>query len=222
MPIRVAIADDHPLMRGGLAAVIATAPDLVLVGEARDGREAVEMFRALRPDVLLVDLAMPELSGIDAIRAVMDDHARATARSHGSASDADAPAPRVIVLTVYAGDDDIRRALAAGAAGYLLKDAAGADVIAAIRAVTRGERVVPTVVAARLAESGSPVELSARELEVLTLIAAGCRNREIAERIGRTEETVKMHVKSVLAKLGARDRTGAVNAALKRGFLHIP
>jgi two-component system NarL family response regulator len=128
----------------------------------------------------------------------MDDHARATARSHGSASDADAPAPRVIVLTVYAGDDDIRRALAAGAAGYLLEDAAGADVIGAIRAVTRGE------------------------LEVLTLIAAGCRNRESAERIGRTEETVKMHVKSVLAKLGARDRTGAVNAALKRGFLHIP
>jgi DNA-binding NarL/FixJ family response regulator len=224
MTIRVVVADDHPLMRGGLAAVIATAPDLALVGEARDGREAVTQFRALCPDVLLIDLAMPELGGIDAIRIIMGDHARATARSAdaGGAPAEPRAAPRVVVLTVYAGDEDIHRALAAGALGYLFKDSGGAQVVAAIRAAARGERIVAPDVAARLTGSGPRADLSARELEVLTLVARGYRNREIATTIGRTEETVKMHVKSVLSKLGARDRTAAVAVALERGLLHIP
>jgi DNA-binding NarL/FixJ family response regulator len=223
MPIRVVVADDHPLMRSGLAAVIATAPDLVLVGEARDGWEAVEQFRRLRPDVLLMDLAMPGVSGTDAIHRIMGEHARASTQAHRPEGSADAPpAPRIIVLTVYAGDEDIRRALAAGAAGYLFKDASGPQVVDAIRAAADGQRVIPSEVAARLSQSGPRVELSAREIEVLALIAKGYRNREIGDAIGRSEETVKMHVKSVLAKLGARDRTAAVRIALERGILHIP
>jgi DNA-binding NarL/FixJ family response regulator len=224
MPIRVVVADDHPMMRSGLAAVIATAPDLLLVGEARDGWEAVEQFRALQPDVLLMDLAMPGLSGTEAIRTIMGEHVGATghAPSPEGATGARRPVPRVVVLTVYVGDHDIQRALAAGAAGYLFKDATGAQVVDAIRLASRGERVIPPDVAARLTTSGPRIELSVRELEVLTLLAKGHRNREIAVAIGRTEETVKMHVKSVLSKLGARDRTAAVRIALERGLLHIP
>ena len=223
MPIRVVVADDHPLMRSGLAAVIATAPDLALVGECRDGWEAVEQFRSLRPDVLLIDLAMPGLSGIEAILIIMGEHARAGGEAdRGDTSGVPNPAPRIVVLTVYAGDEDIHRALAAGAVGYLFKDAVGSQVVDAIRAAARGERVVPVGVAARLAEFGPRADLSSRELEVLTFIAKGYRNREIADAIGRTEETVKMHVKSVLSKLGARDRTTAVTVALERGLLHIP
>lgn len=198
------------MIRTGLAAVIALESDMLLLGEAANGQEAVEQWRQLRPTVMLMDLNMPVMDGIDAIRAIMSE----------VAGDPGAIAPRIIVLTVYAGDDDIHRALDAGAAGYLLKDMAGGQVIESIRAAALGERVIPTAVAAQLVEFGARVSLTARELEVLTLIAKGQRNREIANEIGRTEETVKMHVKSVLAKLGVSDRTEAVAVALERGIIH--
>lgn len=210
MPISIVVADDHPMIRTGLAAVIALESDMLLLGEAANGQQAVEQWRRHRPTVMLMDINMPVMDGIDAIRAIMSE----------VAGDPAAIAPRIIVLTVYAGDDDIHRALDAGAAGYLLKDMAGGQVIESIRAAALGERVIPTVVAAQLAEFGARVSLTARELEVLTLIAKGQRNREIANEIGRTEETVKMHVKSVLAKLGVSDRTEAVAVALERGIIH--
>jgi DNA-binding NarL/FixJ family response regulator len=210
MPISIVVADDHPMIRTGLAAVIALESDMLLLGEAANGQQAVEQWRQHRPTVMLMDINMPVMDGIDAIRAIMSE----------VASEPAAIAPRIIVLTVYAGDDDIHRALDAGAAGYLLKDMAGGQVIESIRAAALGERVIPTAVAAQLAEFGARVSLTARELEVLTLIAKGQRNREIANEIGRTEETVKMHVKSVLAKLGVSDRTEAVAVALERGIIH--
>jgi DNA-binding NarL/FixJ family response regulator len=208
MTIRVVIVDDHPMIRAGLTAVIGTAPDLLLVGEAQNGEEAVEQARALRPDVMLMDLGMPVLGGLSAIRGILQQH------------DDDTPLPRIIVLTVYAGDEDIRRALEAGASGYLLKDMAGTAVVNAIRCAARGERVMPQEVADQLAEFSAGAELTPRELEVLGLVAQGYRNRDIATAIGRSEETVKMHVKSLLAKLGAADRTEAAAVALKRGILH--
>jgi two-component system, NarL family, response regulator len=210
MPITIVVADDHPMIRAGLGAVISLESDMSLVGEAGNGREAVDLYRRLHPDVMLIDINMPVMDGIDAIREIMTEAEADETRS----------APRIIVLTVYAGDDDIHRALEAGAAGYLLKDMVGGQVIDAVRAAARGERVIPTAVAAQLAEFGARVSLTARELEVLTLIAKGHRNREIATAIGRTEETVKMHVKSVLAKLGVADRTEAVAVALERGIIH--
>lgn len=210
MPIRIVVADDHPMIRTGLGAVIALESDMVLVGEAATGEQAVELFRDLQPDVMLMDINMPVMDGIDAIRKIMAE----------VAEHPELLSPRIIVLTVYAGDDDIHRALESGASGYLLKDMAGGQVIEAIRTASRGERVIPNVVAAHLAEFGARVSLTARELEVLTLIAKGLRNREIATEIGRTEETVKMHVKSVLAKLGVADRTEAVAVALERGIIH--
>jgi len=210
MPIRIAVVDDHPMIRAGLGAVIALESDMQLVGEAANGQQAVELFRETHPDVMLMDINMPVMDGVDAIRAIMSE----------AAGDESITAPRIIVLTVYAGDDDIHRALDAGAAGYLLKDMAGGQVIDAVRAASRGEQVIPTVVAAQLAEFGARVSLTARELEVLTMIARGLRNRDIANEIGRTEETVKMHVKSVLAKLGVADRTEAVAVALERGIIH--
>ncbi len=210
MTIRIAVVDDHPMIRAGLGAVIALESDMQLVGEAANGQQAVELFRRMHPDVMLMDINMPVMDGVDAIRAIMSE----------AADDASLPAPRVIVLTVYAGDDDIHRALEAGASGYLLKDMAGGQVIDAVRAAASGEQVIPAIVAAQLAEFGVRVSLTARELEVLTMIARGLRNKEIAGEIGRTEETVKMHVKSVLAKLGVADRTEAVAVALERGIIH--
>jgi DNA-binding NarL/FixJ family response regulator len=210
MPIRIAVVDDHPMIRAGLGAVIALEDDMQLVGEAANGQQAVELFRESHPDVMLMDINMPVMDGVDAIRAIMSE----------AAEDESITAPRIIVLTVYAGDDDIHRALDAGASGYLLKDMAGGQVIDAVRAASRGEQVIPTVVAAQLAEFGARVSLTARELEVLSMIARGLRNRDIANEIGRTEETVKMHVKSVLAKLGVADRTEAVAVALERGIIH--
>jgi DNA-binding NarL/FixJ family response regulator len=207
MAIRVVIADDHPMIRAGLAAVIGLEPDLELVGEASNGQEAVERSLALLPQVMLIDLGMPVMGGVDAIRAIM---AKAT----------NADKPSILVLTVHAGEADIRRALDAGAVGYLFKDMPGAQIIGAIRIAARGERVIPDVVATQLAEFAQRVDLTARELEVLTLMAKGHRNRDIATAIGRSEETVKMHVKSVLAKLGAADRTEAVALAIERGIVH--
>ncbi|MDB4882140.1 MAG: response regulator receiver [Gemmatimonadetes bacterium] len=203
--IRVLVADDHPVVRNGLAGVIAQHPELELVAEAADGRQAVERFREHRPDVVLMDLRMPELDGVSAIEQIRAEF-----------SDA-----RILALTTYEGDVDIHRALAAGARGYLIKDMLLSDVLSAIRAVHRGERVIPLAVAARLAEFTPRSDLTEREIEVLQLVARGLSNRDVAGVIGRTDETVKVHLKNIFAKLGVADRTEAVTLAFSRGILHL-
>jgi DNA-binding NarL/FixJ family response regulator len=203
--IRVLVADDHPAVRAGLAAVLAQEVDIELVGEAESGARAVALFRELQPDVVLMDLRMPEVDGVQAIRAITLEF----------------PAARILALTTYEGDGDIRRALEAGARGYLLKDMLLSDVILAVRAVQRGERVIPATVAARLAEFHDLGDLSAREVEVLTLVARGLSNREVARAIGRSDETAKIHLKNIFTKLGVTDRTEAVTVALARGLIHL-
>jgi two-component system NarL family response regulator len=205
MTIRVMIVDDHPVMRTGIAALIAREPDMSVVAEAGDGAEAVARYSEHVPDVLLMDLRMPVMDGIAATRAILAAHSGA----------------RILALTSYEGDADIYRALSAGACGYLIKDMLGADVIGAVRAASSGRRVIPPAVAARLAEFTPRVDLTARELEVLRLAAKGLRNKEIARALARTEETIKVHVKHIMAKLEATDRTEAVTLALRRGVIHL-
>lgn len=202
---RVMVADDHPVVRTGLAAVIAQEPDLLLVAQAENGEQAVALFREHQPDVVLMDLRMPLVDGVEAIRRVTEEF----------------PAARILALTTYEGDADIRRALEAGARGYLLKDMLLSDVITAIRAVQRGERVIPMAVAARLAEFPERSDLTEREVEVLQLVARGLSNKEAARAIGRMDETVKIHLKNIFAKLGVADRTEAVTVALARGLIHL-
>jgi DNA-binding NarL/FixJ family response regulator len=203
--IRVLSADDHPVVRRGIAAMIANEPDIEVVAEARDGAEAVALFEAHVPDVVLMDLRMPTMDGVSAIRAIraLDPHAR------------------VVALTTFDGDTDIHRALSAGACAYLLKDALVGELVSAIRSAVAGRRLIPPAVATRLAEFTPRVELTAREQEVLQLVADGLRNKEIARVIGRSTETVKDHLKSILQKLGARDRTQAVTLALQRGIIRL-
>jgi len=203
--IRVLVADDHPVVRTGLSAVIVEQGDLELVAEAENGERAVALFREHRPDVVLMDLRMPVMDGVEAIRTIT----------------AEFPAARILALTTYEGDADIRRALEAGARGYLLKDMLLTEVISAVRAVRRGERVIPAAVATRLAEFPERSELSERELEVLQLVARGLSNKEVARAIGRTDETVKIHLKNIFAKLDVADRTEAVTVALTRGLIHL-
>jgi len=203
--IRVLVADDHPVVRAGLAAVIAEEADLLLVAQAENGERACGLFREHRPDVVLMDLRMPVMDGVQAIRTIT----------------AEFPAARILALTTYEGDADIRRALEAGARGYLLKDMLLTEVITAIRAVRRGDRVIPTAVAARLAEFPERSDLTDRELEVLQLVARGLSNKQVARAIGRTDETVKIHLKNMFAKLGVADRTEAVTVALARGLIHL-
>lgn len=203
--IRVLVADDHPVVRAGLAAIIAQESDLLLVGQAENGQHAVALFREQRPDVVLMDLRMPVMDGVDAIRTIRKEFSAA----------------RILALTTYEGDADIRRALDAGAQGYLLKDMLLSDVIAAVRAVQRGERVIPLAVATRLAEYPDRSSLTERELEVLELVARGLSNKEVADAIGRTDETVKIHLKNTFAKLNVADRTEAVTVALARGLIHL-
>jgi DNA-binding NarL/FixJ family response regulator len=203
--IRVLVADDHPVVRTGLSAVIIEQGDLELVAEAENGERAVALFREHRPDVVLMDLRMPVMDGVEAIRTIT----------------AEFPAARILALTTYEGDADIRRALEAGARGYLLKDMLLTEVISAVRAVRRGERVIPAAVATRLAEFPERSELSERELEVLQLVARGLSNKEVARAIGRTDETVKIHLKNIFAKLDVADRTEAVTVALTRGLIHL-
>jgi len=203
--IRVLVADDHPVVRAGLAAVIAEEADLLLVAQAENGERACGLFRGHRPDVVLMDLRMPVMDGVQAIRTIT----------------AEFPAARILALTTYEGDADIRRALEAGARGYLLKDMLLTEVITAIRAVRRGDRVIPTAVAARLAEFPERSDLTERELEVLQLVARGLSNKQVARAIGRTDETVKIHLKNMFAKLGVADRTEAVTVALARGLIHL-
>jgi DNA-binding NarL/FixJ family response regulator len=198
-------ADDHPVVRTGISAIVANEPDMSVVAEAGDGLDAVAMYDKYSPDVVLMDLRMPRLDGIAATHAIVTAH----------------PEARVVALTSYEGDADIYRALDAGACGYLIKDMVGSDVVGAIRTAAAGRRVVPPGVAGRLAEFTPRVDLTPREVEVLRLTAKGLRNRDIARVIGRTEETVKVHLKNIMAKLDVEDRTEAVTLGLQRGIIHL-
>ena len=203
--IRILSVDDHALLREGIAALIASQSDMELVAEAANGREAVEQFRKHVPDVTLMDLQMPELNGFDAMGAIRGEF----------------PDARIIVLTTYAGDVQVMRALKAGARAYLLKGLLRKELIETIRAVHAGHKRVPPEVAAEIAEHALDDVLTLREIDVLRLIAGGNSNKEIAAQLSITEETVKGHVKNVLAKLGANDRTHAVTIALKRGIIDL-
>lgn len=185
--------------------MLSVEPDLVVVAEAQDGAEAIALHAVNRPDVTLMDMRMPRVDGVEAIRAIIA---------------ADPPA-RILAVTTYDGDADIYRALDAGACGYLLKDMLTRDVVSAVRSAALGRRVIPTAVAGRLAEFTPRVQLTSRELQVLGMVAKGLRNREIARVIGRTEETVKVHIKHVMTKLDVSDRTEAVTVALARGIIHL-
>ena len=204
IPIRVLVVDDHPLVRQGVVAVVAAESDMAVVGEAGDGRQAVEQFRKLRPDVALIDLGLPLLDGIGAMEAIRSEF----------------PHSRFIALTVYQGDEDVHRALQAGAQAYLLKNAPSSQLVAAIRAVHAGLRKIPPEVASLISDRGPGPGLTAREIEVLRLVAKGRTNLEIAEELQITRGTAKWFVSSILSKLGVDDRTEAVTMALERGILH--
>jgi DNA-binding NarL/FixJ family response regulator len=201
--IRVLIVDDHPLLRDGIAAVVDGQSDMTMAGEAANGAEAIERYRALRPDVTLMDLQMPQMDGTDAIRVI-----------HG-----EFPLARIVVLTTYDGDVEAQHALEAGASGYLLKSSPRTDLLDAIRVVHAGRRYIPPEIAVEIAEHRGEHELTDREREVLQKVAAGRSNKIAADELGITEETVKTHMKRILAKLAASDRTHAVTIATKRGIL---
>jgi DNA-binding NarL/FixJ family response regulator len=204
-PIRVLCADDHPLVRKGIASILANETDVVLVGEAGSGEEAVEQFRKLKPDVVLMDLRMPDMNGIEATRIIRSE----------------APETKIIALTSYDGDQDIYRAIEAGVRGYILKEMVHTEVLRAIRTVHAGKRLMPAEVAERLSEYFPQMALTPREVEVLRLVAKGMANKEIAHQLGTASGTIKMHIQNILAKLDAADRTHAVTIALERGILHL-
>jgi len=203
--IRVLAADDHPLLREGIATLIGSEEDMELIGEASNGREALDLFRLYQPDITLMDLQMPEMNGIDAIGAI-----------RGEFLDA-----RIIVLTTHPGDVQVSRALKAGARGYLLKGMLRKELSETIRAVHAGHKRLSSEAAAEIAEHAIDETLTPREIDVLRLIAAGNANKEIGAQLSLTEVTVKTHVKNILAKLGANDRTHAVTIALKRGIIDL-
>jgi DNA-binding NarL/FixJ family response regulator len=205
MRARVLVADDHPVVRAGLIALISQQSDLAFAAEAENGEQAVLLYRQHQPDVALMDLRMPVLNGVDAIRTITGEF----------------PQARILALSTYEGDGDIRRALDAGACGYLLKDMLLTDVLSAIRAVRKGERVIPLGVAARLTKHPERSRLTERELEVLQLVAKGLSNKQAADTIERTEETVKIHLKNIYSKMSVADRTGAVTLAVTRGLIHL-
>jgi DNA-binding NarL/FixJ family response regulator len=204
-PIELLVVDDHPLLREGIAAIIINQPDIKLVAEASNGREAIEKFRSHRPDVTLMDLQMPDMSGIDTIIAIRNEF----------------PEARIIVLTTYAGDVLAKRALKAGAQSYMLKSDVRKDLPDMIRSVYAGQKRIHSEVAAQLADHVADDALSPREIAVLALIAAGNSNKLIADKLSIADETVKGHVSSILSKLGANDRTHAVTLALKRGIIQL-
>jgi DNA-binding NarL/FixJ family response regulator len=203
--IRVMAVDDHPLLRDGISALISAQTDMELVAEASTGREALDLFRTHRPDITLMDLQMPEMSGIDAISAIRGEY----------------PDARIIMLTTHAGDVQVSRALKAGARGYLLKGLLRKELLETIRAVYAGHKRVSSEVAAEIAEHATDDALTPREADVLRLVAKGNSNKAIGARLSLTEETVKSHIRSILAKLGANDRTHAVAIALKRGIIEL-
>ncbi len=204
-PIRILTVDDHPLIRQGIAGLIANQLDMALVGEAANGREAIEQFRAHRPDVTLMDLQMPEMNGVDAMIAIRGEF----------------PEARVIVLTTYSGDVQVLRALKAGASAYLLKNTLHKELRETIRAVHAGKKTISPEVSFQLAEHATDDTLSPAEVRVLRLIAQGNANKEIAAQLSVSEETVKGQVRNILSKLGANDRTHAAIIGLKRGIIEV-
>ena len=203
--IRVVVADDHLVVRLGLVTLINNQPDMVVVAEAANGQEVIELYAAHKPDVVLMDLRMPGISGDEAISAMC-------------AAD---PTARIIVLTIHKGDEAVYQALRAGAQGYLLKDVPAKEIVEAIRAVRAGRQCIPSGIAAQLAERLRKAELSPREVEVLKLIAHGLSNKEVANQLGVTEATAKKHMTGVLTKLGAKDRTHALRLGLERGIITL-
>jgi DNA-binding NarL/FixJ family response regulator len=203
--IRILTVDDHPMLREGIAAVLASEEDMFLVAEASNGREAIEQFRTHRPDITLMDVQMPEVNGIDAIVKIREEF----------------PDARIIVLTTYTGDAQAARAFKAGAYGYLLKSMVRKELVDTIRLVHAGKKKIPAEIAVEMAQHHSDDALTAREIEVLHEVAAGNANKMVAQLLNISEETVKAHMRSILSKLGANDRTHAVTIALKRGIIEI-
>ena len=204
-PIRVFSVDDHPLLREGIAALVNSQPDMVLVAQAATGGEAIQLFKEHLPDVTLLDLRLPDMSGIDVLIAIRGQ----------------LPEARIIMLTTFEGDVEIQRSLQAGARGYLLKNMPPTELLDVIRQVHAGKKRIPPEIASQLLEHMSDEVLTDREIEVLKEVAGGNRNREIAERLFISEETVKVHIKHIMEKLGASDRTQAVSIGLRRGIIQL-
>ena len=205
LKIRILTVDDHPIVRQGIAGLIGIQTDMLLVGEASNGRDAIQQFRTHHPDITLMDLQMPEMNGLDALIAIRNEF----------------PEARVIVLTTYAGDTQILRALKAGAQAYLLKNTLHQELLQTIRAVYAGKKTLSPEASYQIAEHATDDTLTPAEISVLRLIAAGNANKQIADQLSITEETVKSRVKSILSKLGANDRTHAATIGLKRGIIEL-
>jgi DNA-binding NarL/FixJ family response regulator len=204
-PIRIFSVDDHPLLREGIAALVNNQPDMVVIGDAANGAEALQLFKQLQPDVTLLDLRLPDMSGIDILIAIRTEF----------------PDARIIMLTTFEGDVEIHRALQAGARGYLLKNMPPSELLDVIRQVHAGKKRIPPAIASQLAEHVSDETLTEREIQVLREVASGNKNRDIANRLFISEETVKVHIKHIMEKLGAADRTQAVTIGVRRGIIQL-